>query len=177
MPLRRFSSFTYLCPAWYFDRRRIRNLPITSVINELTRLCLVERYYPAATRIDLASIRPFVLPSIRPNDISLRLERRGVVVSALALCLPYNSNDVYRSCYRGTLFLSSPFFSVQFEDARLEDANTKESPNSSWWVPFHVDARAHRRETTIKRYIHLYRRCTERSVVFIYRLARLPGYN
>lgn len=111
MSLRHFSSFTYLRSLRYFDRRRTRNLPITSVIDELTRLCLVERYHPAATRIDRASIRLFVLPSIRPNDISLRLERRGVVVSALALCLPYNSNDVYRSCYRGyTLSLSFFFF-------------------------------------------------------------------
>lgn len=97
-----------------------------------------------------SSFHPFVLPSIRPgNDISLRLERRGVVVSALALCLPYNSNDVYRSCYRGytlSLFFSF-FFSVQLEDAGLEDANTRESPNSSWRYPSTwTRARAHRRD-------------------------------
>lgn len=49
-------------------------------------------------RPDRSDVRPYVRSG---NDISLRLERRGVVVSALALCLRCNSNDVYRSCYRG----------------------------------------------------------------------------
>lgn len=118
---------------------------------------------------------PLVLPSVRPgNDISLRLERRGAVVSALALCLPCNSNDVYRSCYRGyTLFLS---FSIPFRLC-LGSRTRLERRKYPVWALIRLGGYPSMRSHTrwrggggrggaIKRYIHL---CPQ-----VYRSARSP---
>lgn len=125
-------------------------------------------------------IRPFhssFRPLVLVTNISLRLERRGAVVSALTFCLPCNSNDVYRSCYRGyILFLSFPISFCLCRGSRTRPERRKYRRGAlirlGGTLPC-ARARVPRRDKEI--HSPQLAGVQRRSAAFIYRLARLPG--